>query len=89
MSTHTQKTSEPIRLKLSDFGDDDLIEQADIQRIFGVCRTTVWRWQSSGLLEPLELTARFVRYRVGDVKKAIREAPKRAKGRKRRLRETA
>ena len=53
---------------------DRLLSRKDLQEIFGVDVSTLRRWEDWGVLRPLKLGHRTIRYRLCDVERAIREA---------------
>ena len=53
---------------------DRLLSRKDLKDIFQVDTSTLRRWEMWGLLRPLRLGHRTIRYRLRDVERAIREA---------------
>ena len=53
---------------------DRLLSRKDLQEIFAVDVSTLRRWEDWGILRPLRIGHRTVRYRQSDVEAAIRAA---------------
>ena len=56
---------------------DRLLKRRDLQTLFGVDTSTLRRWESWGILRPLRLGPRTIRYRQSDVQAALRLAAER------------
>jgi len=77
-------TNKPTgRISPDAFGDDDLVDVATAAKIFGgVHRSTFRRWTREGIApEPIVLggrgpTATTFRWRVGELRAALRKAPR-------------
>ena len=59
---------------VGDAGMDRLLSRKDLQEIFCVDVSTLRRWEAWGVLRPLRIGHRTVRYRQSDVEAAIRES---------------
>ena len=53
---------------------DRLLSRKDLKDIFQVDTSTLRRWEMWGLLRPLRMGHRTIRYRLRDVEQAIKEA---------------
>lgn len=53
---------------------DRLLSREDLRELFGVDTSTLRRWETWGLLRPLRLGHRTIRYRQRDVEEALRRA---------------
>jgi len=76
--TKSEPAEPGSRPKLSDYADHDTVSQADLQKIFGVSRTTLYRWFNRGLITPIAAPGRPL-YRVGDIRKTIDTLPARGR----------
>ena len=56
---------------------DRLLKRRDLQTLFGVDTSTLRRWESWGILRPLRLGPRTIRYLLSDVEAALRQAAER------------
>ena len=56
---------------------DRLLKRSDLQALFAVDTSTLRRWESWGILRPLRLGPRTIRYRQSDVEAALRLAAER------------
>ena len=56
---------------------DRLLRRRDLQTLFGVDTSTLRRWESWGILRPLWLGPRTIRYRQSDVEAALCQAAER------------
>jgi len=54
--------------------DDHFLSRRAVAARFSVCTETVKRWEQRGMLKPIRLNSRLVRYRLSDVLKMEEQA---------------
>lgn len=52
---------------------DELLKPRQVLSIFGICRHTLQRWELRGLLVPLRINSRLLRYRRSQVERLLQQ----------------
>ena len=52
----------------------DTVTRSECAKKLRVCNHTIKRWENRGLLTPIRINARVIRYRVCEIEKLLAEA---------------